>query len=228
MWGIISAVIITALLAGAFAYSRFKGKEKLSFILKVSASAGFVITAIIAASLGSGSKTFLTLMFIAISLGFLGDVALGLRTLIPKYKIYFVTVGIVIFLAGHVIFSICYINYAGVEWWLYLVNIIPALLIMSMTYVLKYKLTFAYKILGLIYSYTITLMLLGAIALFETGAGIAGTLILAGGISFYISDCLLSASYFKLKVGNYKILNLIVHITYYLAQILLAFSLFFV
>ena len=228
MWGIIPAIIITALLAAAFAYSRYKGKEKLSFALKVSASAGFFITAIVAASLGSGNKTFLTLMLVAILLGFLGDTALGLRTLIPKYKIYFMTVGIVIFLVGHVVFSICYINYAGVEWWLYLVNIIPALLIMSMTYVLKYKLSVPYKILGFFYSYTITLMLLGAIAFFETGAGTAGALILSGGISFYISDCLLSASYFKLKVGNYKILNLIVHITYYLAQILLALSLFFV
>ena len=228
MWVIVASVTLNCVLAAVFACSRYKGRERASFALKVAASASFLLTAILSVIFGAPDAVFAAYMLVALSLGFLGDVALGSRTVIPQYKKYVMSLGIVIFLAGHVVFSICYLTFAAVEWWIYLVNIVPALLIMSMTYVLKYKLSTAYKVIGFFYSYTISLMLVGAIAFFQTSARVGGTLILLGGIFFYISDCLLSISYFKLKVANYKILNLIVHITYYLAQILLALSLFFV
>lgn len=226
---VIIAVTLTTILASVFITLRYKGKEKESFIFKATASLGFVLIAIFSYSINKSNSLYFQWLLIALILGFLGDIFLGLKNLIKGKKIYCQSIGIILFLLGHIAYTVNYILQGGVTWWVFVINLFVAIILMSLTRKLEYKLSFSYKILGYIYSYTISLMVTSAISYFITfKTQTTAIMVLCGSISFYFSDWLLSASYFKSKVMNKKVLNLIVHISYYFAQILLALSVCFV
>lgn len=221
--------IFTLTAAFIFAISRVHGYERFSLYFKVLGSLGFVAIAIVCYTLNDSNPVYFGLMLLALLLGFSGDVFLGLKNLIPSKKIVVLSIGIVLFLLGHIVFTINYSIMAKIAWWVFVLNILGAVGIMTMTKVLKFKLSFTYKVLGYLYSYTISIMLVSAINYFMVfNVNVAAIYVLIGSILFYISDCLLSASYFKTDLRSTKWLNLIVHITYYFAQILLALSVYFV
>lgn len=225
---LILTVILTVISATIFMFFRYKGFEKQSFIFKLIASCGFVLIAILGFIKNQSNPLYSSLLIAALSLGLLGDVALGLKNILPNHKKYLVGSGIIFFLLGHLTYSVNYITQGGVPWWLFFVNIGIACLIMQIIRILKYKLSSLLTLVGYFYSYTITLMLISAVSYFFIFDGLAATLILIGGISFFVSDALISASYFKPDIDNSKVLNLIVHTTYYSAQILLALSALYV
>ncbi|MGI6702036.1 MAG: lysoplasmalogenase [Christensenellales bacterium] len=224
----ISAVTITAVFSIAFALLRFKGQEKASFVFKFLSSAGFIAIAVTGYLFNSSNGRYFFWLIMALGFGFLGDIALGLKNIIDNYKKYLIASGIIFFLLGHIMYSVNYITQGGVPWWLFVINIGVAALMMQGTRRLNYKLSFFYIVLGHIYCYTITMMLISAISYYFSFQTLAATLVLIGGISFFVSDSLLSMSYFKPDAPNTRVLNLIVHFTYYPAQILLALSVFFI
>lgn len=225
MASIYVAVGLSIVFASFFAMLRFKEKEELSYIFKVLASAGFMVIAVLSFINSGNNKSYFIFVFCALSLGFLGDSALGLKNIIVAKKKYLVTFGIILFLLGHIVYSANFIYEAGINWWIFVVNLFIAIAMMELTKKLSYKLSFTFTLLGYMYSYTISLMLTSAVYYaISLGNSTLSVVILIGSISFYISDCLLSASYFKSNMRYIRQANLIVHITYYLAQILLALS----
>lgn len=229
MYSVILSTIFSVIAATLFIWSRYTGKEKLSIYLKVIASSGFLLIAVLSYIANDVNNYYFHLIIFALILGFFGDVMLGLKNLIAGKKYYLISIGVTFFLLGHITYSINFMYQSGVYWWVFVINIAVAAVIMNMTRVLNFSLSRTYKILGYIYSYTISLMLMSAISFFLSfSPSIVATMILVGSVSFYISDCLLSASYFKQDIPCCKNLNVIVHSTYYLAQILLALSVYFV
>jgi len=226
---IILTIIFTGISFIIFTVLRFKGLEKPSFIFKFLGSGGFVLIAILSFIHNGNNARYFCWLILALSFGFAGDIALGLKNIIPKQKKYLVAAGIIFFLVGHFMYSSNYITQGGVPWWIFVLNIGIAVLMMQVVKALKYNLSFFYKVVGHCYCYTISLMLISAVSYFFTySETVTALLVLIGSISFFISDSLLSASYFKPDADNLKVLNLIVHLTYYPAQILLALSVLFI
>lgn len=229
MTGLAIATGVTAVSAIIFMRLRYFGKEESSFLFKLFASIGFVLIGLIGAFLNKSNLEYSVWIIMALSLGLLGDICLGLKNILFKYKLYLVSVGIVLFLFGHIAYSIVFIGQVGANYVVFVVNILVATILMTIAKILKLKLSFAYRILGFLYCYTITLMLTSAAGYFLFNAAtLTGWLVLIGSANFYASDLMLSVSYFKPDIKKKNKLNLFVHITYYIAQILLALSIFFV
>lgn len=228
MVALYTTVGITFIIAQIFAWLRYIGKEQISFIFKTLASLGFLTIAIIGQKY-SNTSSYFNIVMIALSLGFLGDVFLGLKNIVPGKKNFLVSIGIMVFLLGHFAYSINFLYHTGIPWWIFGINLGFAILLMFGTKILKYKLSFAYTVVSCLYAFTISLMMTSAIyfASFRLD-NIGGILVLVGSILFFLSDTLLSASYFKSDIRYKKKVNYIVHQTYYPAQILMAMSIAFI
>lgn len=228
MIGVYIAVGISFIFAQIFAMLRYKGREHLSFIFKVLSSIGFLSIAVLGHQF-SKTPSYFSIMMIALVLGLWGDVFLGLKNIVPGKKKTMVSIGIMAFLLGHLAYSINFLYHSGTPWWIFVMNLGIAVAIMGITRLLKYKLSLAYQVLGYFYSFIISLMMTSAIYFaIKNLDNIGGVLVLIGAISFFVSDSLLSASYFKSEMNNKTRVNYIVHQTYFPAQILLALSIAFI
>ncbi len=219
----------TAVTSLIFTWLRYKDKENISFVFKFLSSSGFLLIAIFAYQANGNNPEYFKWLMIALVLGFFGDIFLGLKNILSHIKKYMVGMGIILFLLGHIAYSINYNLQGGAPWWVFLITIAFAALMMQGTKLLKYKLSTFNTVLGYLYSYTISIMLLSAVSYYITYHDtVAAVLVLIGSISFFVSDSILSATYFRQNIKKENILCVIVHITYYLAQILLALSVYFV
>lgn len=158
-------------------------------------------------------------------LGLIADEILVLRRLFPKRKTVMFTLGTLVFAAGH----LCYLK---ALYQLYPFRLLPhALVFAAMLAAGNYygakQGSHAGKLQGPAVFYMTLVIFMGASAV-STFLGLPGSqtgLFAIGGLLFAISDnVLFAASYGKFRTWKQSSL---VHVTYYLAQLLIAWSLFF-
>ena len=200
-------------------------KYVLSVILKGSASILFCAVGAIAMSMVSANQGFAKLIVFGLSFGALGDILLNLRFVFPANGQRIFLMGVVAFLIGHILY-LCAIVPLSQSLLLCVVigAILAAALLTWIFRVLTVKPVF--KIFGVLYLGAIVLMTTVAIGNVIADPRAATWLYAAGGVLFTTSDLVLIFNTFgKEQKFSMRITNLTL---YYLSQLLIAFSLFFI
>ena len=204
-------------------------------LLKATASILFVALGVVSFYLNPQGGLFSTLAIIGLAFGMLGDVWLDFKYVFKNEDKIFTYAGFVSFAIGHIF----YITGMFLRFWqegssvLYIIlPFVAGALIALVTILLEkpLKLKFgSYKLITYIYSFFLFSMVSTAVSLLILSGFKAITLIMmaAGGALFAISDLILSGTYFG--VGKERPIDIATNgVTYYLAQYVIAFSLYFV
>ncbi|HOO25332.1 MAG TPA: lysoplasmalogenase [Clostridiales bacterium] len=209
-------------------------KTKKSLVLKMICSSFFLATGVLSAWGSQNKSAYAKLMLAGLFLGWLGDFLLHVK----ESEIYFLF-GLISFLLGHVLFIAAFTFYAkqmgensGIS--LGFQILIFAVILAGMLIFWKLE-KFNLSLAGLpVFAYTAVIVTMNVkavnlgFALFaERGDLTAGLTVMVGAVLFLISDSLLAVFNFSEREKSYplKIINIL---TYYLAQNLLACSLFLI
>ena len=167
-------------------------------------------------------KNFAVLVMFGVFFGFLGDELLALRFVFPeKFNLCFAS-GAMSFFVGHVFYVIALYGIAPKAWIAALPLLVIAVLL-ELQNTKKHNLQLG-KLFAPLSVYCTFVCFMGCTAV---GSAIfnfsLGTLLFAiGGVSFVISDSILSVQCFSGNPTNGK--NRALHITYWLAQLLISLS----
>ena len=166
-------------------------------------------------------------------MGLLGDIWLGLKHVYKEHTRTYTFAGFTCFAVGHIFYiygMMRHLPYPNV-WYAYLIPLVFGLLcggaVLLLEKPLKYKYN-EYKIISFVYGVLLFGMVAtaGCLAIANKMQVAAFNMLFIGGILFALSDLILCGTYFG--VGKDKPFDLISNsITYYVAQYLIAFSIFF-
>lgn len=214
-------VPICLIIMSVFIYYEHKEKYVLAVILKGLASLCFVLFGVLC-SIQALNMQFAKMVKIGLLLGLIADIMLNLRFVFKKNGKLVFLVGILVFLAGHVMYLCALIpgySYA-------LVALIGGIIVSAL--VLKWIFTQieaekAFKIFGVFYIGVIVIMNAFALRNFILDSQMSNLIFLFGAISFLFSDIVLILNTFgKETKFSLRITNLSL---YYVGQLLIAFSL---
>lgn len=215
---------IGSLIQAAFIYFEHKEKYVLAAILKGTASLFFVTIGIIAATQAIDTA-FSTLVLIGLVLGLVGDVLLNLRFVFPKIGSKIFLVGVLSFLVGHILYLSAIIPVSSSLIYAIPIGVVVAAVILILIF-MKLKVKLSYKIFGILYLGAISVMTVIAIGNVITNPMTSTIIYAIGAVFFLISDVVLIFNSFGPKqLFPLRITNLTF---YYLGQILIAASLFFI
>ncbi len=215
-------IILTAaciVLAGAFILQEKQENYVPAVILKGAASLCFVLLGALNAPKGNPAAAKIV---IGLLLGMIADVLLNLRFVVKNGKPVFL-VGILVFLAGHIMYLLAVFPMVRSEWIVLIAAAVLTALLMKWIFS-KITAEKAFKIFGIVYIGAIVLLNCSAISNLITAPGAFTAVFAIGAVLFLVSDIVLilntfgPKSEFRLRVTNLSL--------YYAGQILIAFSLF--
>lgn len=213
-------LILCILFVGSFLSQEEKGKYVLAAILKGLASLCFVGIGLI----NSNGSSLANLIVVGLIFGFVADILLNLRHVFKeKGKLIFL-VGILIFLIGHIIYLVAVIPLNKNILLCVISSIIITTLLMMWIFT-KITAEKAFKIFGIVYIGAIVFLNVVAISNMISSPSNFTKIFALGAVLFLISDIVLilntfgSESKFSLRVTNISL--------YYIGQILIGLSLFF-
>lgn len=177
---------------------------------------------------------FGTYVITALVFGLLGDIWLDLKFAFPEQEKTFTYAGFFAFAIGHILYiSGMFVCFHGDGWWWNLLIALAFGLLGGLVVILlerPLKLTYGkYKWIVYLYSSILLMMLATTFltSLTQLFQKAAFNMLFAGGILFVASDLILSNTYFG--IGKTRPVDLITNaFTYYAAQYIIAFSLFFI
>jgi uncharacterized membrane protein YhhN len=182
-----------------------------AFWFKSGASLGFVVLGLAMGALTHGTAA--RVLLLGLALAALGDVALALhgnRSFL---------VGLLFFLAGHVAYVVAFALLAPVATWLSFAMVVP-MVATTAAYVWLAPRLGSMRVPVLAYMATITVMVIGALAVSRAGGQQAPRL-LAGAVLFYLSDLSVARDRFVKRQFVNRAWGLP---AYYAAQILIAWA----
>lgn len=218
--------VATAIVAVIFIRTSYVGKTSAKLKLKAAASALFLLTGAlctIATPLQGLYPSYATFILLGLVFGFAGDVLLELQEAYPEKQHIFFIAGLSSFLIGHIFYVIALSRFTPTTFLQPLVVVVLFIATLALEKLFRIQLN-RMKIPVYLYAAVISAMVGYAVgaAIYTTSALTVVTLIAA--ILFFISDAVLAYIYFgPKKVFVLRAINLG---CYYLAQILLAFSIF--
>ena len=217
-------IILCLIAAAAFICIEHKEKYVPAVALKGTASVFFVILGIIGSKM-CADASFAKLVLWGLVLGCIADILLNLRFCLKKIGKKVFLVGILVFLAGHVMYIIALAKKCSC-------TIICVILGIAATAVLMYfifkKITAekAFKIFGIFYVGAVTIMTCIALGNYITAPSAWAGLFALGALLFLVSDVVMILNTFgKEQKFSLRITNLSL---YYIGQVLIALSLQFV
>ena len=234
----IPAIILLVLGAGmstVFIISKVVNYSLKTIIFKTVASIFFVALGILCFCLNSqGHFYFKLFIVIGLFLGMLGDLLLGFKYITTKTQKIWILAGMFAFAFGHIAYIVgllidFYIS--GYPLFMVLPFTLPIILIAIYMFVAKkVGINFGKGMLvfGLFYLYCLTTMFSSALSMVILYQFQVPTLVMffVGSICFATSDFMLTGSYF-IPGKRPKAYNAIYSVFYYLAQFIIAFSIFF-
>lgn len=218
--------VFSCLCLGYFVIMESHFSKRQRFFYKIINSFNFCMVALLSyLALEAPNKETFSYIMIALVLGAIGDVFLGLQHVYPQQRTKFFIFGFLSFLGGHIVYLLYFFHIEPVT---IIVPIIMSVLI-SLAYLgLKLlKIRFGkYTILIFVYLILITFIVSSALARVVTERKIDHVIFFLGILLFFGSDCLLSILYFD-KPQNTRILKFINSSLYFSGQLLIAFSIYF-
>ena len=230
--------IIILICAGAvllffFLKEKVKAYSVKAVMFKAAASICFV--AVAAVSLfAKGHHALSIFVTLGLFFGVLGDIWLDFKYVFKEHDKIFTYAGFIMFALGHA----CYITGMYLEFFngqspLYIILPLIGGLLISVCnlFIAKpMKLDYSgYKVISIIYGFFLFSMTLSSLSLSIMMGfnNVALIMIFAGGLLFTISDLILSGTYFG--KGKERPVDIITNsVTYYLAQFVIAFAIFFI
>ncbi len=223
-----------------FLVERLKACSIKATILKATSSLFFVVLACVAVAIKPENIDFGLMFIIGMVICTIGDIWLDLKYVHKDFDEQYTVAGISSFMVSHVFYLIgillVYPEFIG---WQVALAIFSASSIAIVERMISKKTGFEYgKFKNLTFVYSIVIMMTVTFSL--NGMNAFGWLPMLGGaqmpavlprfvamnvgtLIFALSDLSLSIAFFK-KGGNTKVNVVIIHVTYYLAQFLLALS----
>lgn len=228
------------LCVAVFLAERLKECSVKATVLKATSSLFFVILACVAVAIKPENLSYGLMFIIGMVLCTIGDIWLDLKYVHKEFDEQYTFVGIGSFMVSHIFYLIgILLAYPEFIPWQVALAIFSALSVSVIERLISKKIGFEYgKFKGLTFVYSIVIMLTVTFALNAVNA--FGWLPLLGGaempavmprflamnmgtVIFALSDLALSIAFFK-KGGNTKLNVIVIHVTYYIAQFLLALS----
>lgn len=226
-------LVLGALMSAVFIASKVINYSLKTIIFKTIASLFFVALAIYLAIVVPGNTLYKVFLVLGLFFGLLGDVLLGFKYITTKTKHIWILAGMFAFAFGH----ICYITalfiqyYVPGHWWFILLPFITAICISGLYMVVSRKIGINFgKMLpfGIFYLMCLTSMVSTALYMNILHSFSITPLLMffIGSLFFITSDFMLTGAYFKAGKRP-KAYNAIYSVCYYVAQFVIAFSLFF-
>ena len=209
------------ILVSLFLYEFYKNRQVRALIIKGLASLCFVGVGIITC-FTTQYDVYKLLIFIGLVFGLIGDEVIHLCQVNPKYNSQFFIGGGSSFVVGHILYIVGLFMLGGVDYILLAI----AFVVISVASILysrkKESVSGEMKIPLILYLGIVIFMASLSIGVAAIRMSVGNYLFLAGGLLFALSDNILFA--YKLGKNPRFSQNVILHIAYYLAQLLIAFS----
>jgi hypothetical protein len=218
-----------AVLLTPYLFLRYKRRLLPGLFLKVGVSMLFLMTAA-AGIIAAGGETQLPLsmaVFIGLCFGLLGDIFLDQKDMYAEHKDTYTFAGFIAFMTGH-FFFIAGMLFTYCPGWKTLLPGAAAGLAVGFGCLLMakpMKMDFGrFKLITVIYGFVLAFMVSTAFACYAVNKEMQPLWMGIGGISFLLSDLILSQTYFG--KGHHKPLDYILnYVLYYGAQFAIALSL---
>lgn len=212
---------ICLILVAVFLYVEYKKKYVPAVILKGLASLAFVLLGILGSRL-AGNDAIAKNVIVGLVLGCIADVMLNLRFVFPKIGQKIFLVGILIFLAGHVMYLVALIPQCRSLVVCLIVGVVLTFLILKWIFS-KITAKKAFKIFGVFYIGAITIMTCVAAGVLIGSPSSHAAVYFIGAVLFLLSDIVLILNTFGSETKeSLRIVNISL---YYLGQIMIALSL---
>ena len=240
MFTLIFGVCVCLVLASFFIVVRTKNGEVEGVATKALASVGFVALGLFLMATKAGQNDFSRyssiLIICGLVCGLVGDILLDLKVIYPFHEDKYLTFGMISFLVGHLFF----IGSMGLIFADIMAKslIIPTIVILVVSAVLAIGIWFItsrymhldygkYALLSTVYAGILLFTTIFSAYLAVATMSPALFVMAVGFVLFLASDLVLSLQYFGGK-QSVKSLIIINHTLYYLAQILIAISIYFI
>lgn len=222
---------LTCMVIGAFFLVAFllKCKDKRSVtgvFLKNATSIFFILTAVCGIVKNSASWKYGLLIVVGLVFGMLGDIYLDQKWVYPKDMKQYLYAGFICFGIGHLFYIPALVTTAHIGMKLMVIPVIAGIVVAAGNLVLEktMKQKFGqYKAIVTVYSFILAAMVATAVVAAFVSKHPAFIVYAIGSVLFLVSDLVLSPMYFG--EGKNTPTNFIVnHVTYYLGQYMIAFS----
>ena len=228
-------LVLGALMSSVFIVSKVINYSLKTIIFKTVASLFFVALAIVSLCLsGTGHFHFKLFAILGLFFGMLGDVFLGFKYITTKTKKMWILLGMFAFALGHIFYVIALLGgfyIKGNALFMVIPFVLPIIIITIYMFVAKkVGINFGKGMLlfAFFYIYCLTSMFSSSLSMVILYKFSLTTLVMffIGAICFAASDFMLTGAYFKEGTRS-KAYMAIYSIFYYVAQFLIAFSIFF-
>lgn len=216
--------VLGMVLQGVFIAVEHKEKYVPAVILKGTAAIVFCLIGMVAMG-AAVNQAFAKLVVFGLCFGAMGDILLNLRFVFPKIGQKIFLLGVASFLTGHILYLCAIVPLSrNLALCLVIGAVLAAALLAWIFKTLTVKL--AFKIFGVLYIGAIVLMTAVAVGNVIAGPGVAAWMHAIGAVLFTLSDIVLifntfgPEQKFSLRITNLSL--------YYLGQLMIACSLFFV
>ena len=231
----LTCIILIAVGAVALVFYLLEKCKRYSLkgvMIKTVVSLLFIATAL-AGAIQNPNHTLNNFIIAGLIMGLLGDIFLDLKYVYPNDDKIYTYAGFIVFAIGHILFitGMMLQFFGGGNFLYFLIPVAGALVFVIVNLLTEKPMGLAFKDLKIIvcvYAFILALNPLTSLMLcIHTGWSCPSLIMLfAGGISFAVSDLVLSGTYFG--EGHEKPIDFILnYITYYGAQFIIAFSLLF-
>lgn len=231
-------VAIVLLCLGALASTVFIVSKVINYslktiVFKTIASLFFVALGIYCAAITPGSVPFKVLLVLGLFFGMLGDTLLGFKYITTKTKNVWILAGMFAFAFGHIFYVAALFTgyYVPGNPWFIALPFLTAIVLSSIYMVISRKVGIHFgKLLpfGLFYLFCLTTMVSTSLYMniLNGFSHVNVVMFFIGAVFFAASDCMLTGAYFKAGKRS-KAYMAIYSVFYYVAQFVIAFSLFF-
>ena len=210
---------LTLIAAALFIREEYRGQSRKNVFLKLLAGLGFLGIGIINL-IERGNMDYGWFLLVGLGLGMVGDVLLAYQMVSTKHSVKFFLGGLFSFLLGHVAYILAFLSIAQIPGWTVLIVIAMAVGVYLLIQQMGCRLG-RMKLPVLAYIAVISTMIVSSLFV-ASGVDIFGAMIVSGAVLFFISDYILCLLLFgENKKPWYRLINLS---SYYVAQIILAFS----
>ncbi len=226
MGAVIWIVFVLALAAAALCVRvAYIGTPFAKLSTKTIASLGFIVVGILCACvepLGSGRVYYAALMLPGLFFGLIGDVALAYEAILPQKKEQCFLVGLCAFFVGHIFYSIlfCCLPQQGALF--LLIAALLFLLLLCLKQFFRVQVPNRLRLPFYLYAGILCLMTGLASGAAVGMGGLLGWMVCIAAWLFLFSDVILALQYFGSIKGKW--LTAAILSSYYLAQLLLAMS----
>lgn len=213
-----------------FLFFRAKGSSVRLLFFKMASSLCYLLTSVFAVISNPDSSVFGTLIIMGGALGLAGDAALDLKVIYPKDANDYLKAGFLFFLVGHIFYSGALIWYNNFKWWWILICVLVSVAVAAVTILSANIMKVHYgKYRKVVFAYVAFLALTTVCSILSAIVTKEASMIMfaAGAVSFFLSDAVLSNTYFGR--GWDKPVHIFVnHLLYYAGQYMIAASIIFI